>query len=87
MHIEYDGQRERLWNHQKRFRKLGRKQIEERALRGKEGRNGKETLDEVVRRGIKSLRMTPELCGLLRKINNSRRTLWMPEVDGLKLLR
>lgn len=87
MRNEYEDQCSRLRASEKRFRKVGRKQIEERAIRRKEQGGGSETLDEAVRRGIKSLRMTHDLCGLLRKINNTRRMLYMPEVDGCKLLR
>ena len=87
MREEYDGQCERLEAYQKAFRKIGRTQIEKRALRRKESSNVQENADGLVKRGVKSLNITPELCGLLRKINNTRRMLFMPETTGCKLLR
>ena len=85
MRKEYNGQCERLFKNEQRFRKVGRKQIEERALR----RQGCEPIpiQGLTQSGIKSLHMTPELCGLLRKINNTRKMLYMPETTSYKLLR
>ena len=90
MKDEYNGQCHRLETHQKRFRKIGRKQIEQRALRKKQlntANNNNNNVDNLIRQGIKSLDMTPELCGLLRKINNTRRMLYMEETTAYKLLR
>lgn len=89
MKDEYNGQCHQLETHQKRFRKIGRKQIEQRALRKKQlnTANNNNNVDNLIRRGIKSLDMTPELCGLLRKINNTRRMLYMEETTAYKLLR
>lgn len=85
MKNEYTKQCNQLCQKEIQFRKIGRRQIQEKALA-----QNKSTCDVelFIRRGIKSLDMTPELCGLLRKINNARRMLFMNEiVDGRRLLR
>ncbi len=87
MREEYNGQCQRLQEKQKAFRKIGRKQIQQRALRQKATTTPNENRSDIIKRGIKSLQMTPELHGLLRKINNTRRMLYMPEVTEQKLLR
>jgi len=86
MKEEYNRQCMLLHNKEVRFRKIGRKQIQNRALKRSTPDNI-ENMDVLIRRGVKHLDMTPELCGLLRKINNTRRMLFMDEIsDGRKLL-
>jgi hypothetical protein len=91
MQKEYDGQCQRLREKQVAFRKIGRSQIERRALQRKASATTAvaptENKDEIIKRGIKTLQMTPELCGLLRRINNTCRMLHMPEVTPRALLR
>lgn len=94
MQNEHHEQCRRLQEKQKAFRKIGRIQIEQRALLRRNDNTSTTTTAtptenkyEIIKRGIKSLHMTAELCGLLRRINNTRRMLHMPEVSPRMLLR
>ena len=102
---EYNRQCARLAHYETRFRKIARKQVQERALRKlarlqqeqqqaqAENTENAETSDDVpdanelVRRGVKSLQMTPELCGLFDQINRIRSMLYLaPHAHGYDLL-
>ena len=110
---EYRKQRIVLQTFEMSFRKIARKQVEQRAKMkmntshhppsqplqptGKDdcmNNNDSEQhppqqllFERIVRRGVKSLNMTPELCGLFRKINRTRKMLREPEWEhGYQLL-
>lgn len=80
MKNEYNRQCACLLAHEKHFRKIGRKQIQDRALRKHDITDTTGDLTQVIRRGTKALVMTDELVGLYRKINRCRRMLKMKEV-------
>jgi len=86
MKEEYAKQCATLLVHRKHFRKLGRHQIQERALRRSEMANtdtdgdGDGELADGMCCGTKALVMTDELCGIFYKINRCNRLLKMNEV-------
>lgn len=80
MREEYNIQCETLIKHEKQFRKIGRKQIQDRALKRREIANAGGDLTDVIRRDTKALVMTDELCGLYYKINRCRKMLKMDEL-------
>lgn len=85
MKYEYTKQCNHLRQKEILFRKIGRRQIQEKALAKNQSTCD---VEHFIRRGVKNLDMTPELCGLLRKINNTRRMLSMTEiVDGWTLIK
>lgn len=100
--LEYNRRCARLAHYETRFRKIARKQVQERALRKlarlqqeqqQAQAENTETSDNVldandlVRRGVKSLQMTPELCGLFDQINRIRSMLYLaPHAHGYDLL-
>ena len=87
MNNEYNNQCTRLYEVEKTFRKIGRIQIQERAIRRKEISSNTKIDINIINKGIQSLQMTNELCGLLNKINKTRKMLKREEIlDGRKLL-
>ena len=80
MKREYENQCAKLVEYEKRFRKIGRLQIQTRALRRQEISNTYGDLTNIIRRGTKSLIMTTELCGLFYKINRCRKMLKMNDI-------
>ena len=91
---EYDRQCARLQHYEARFRKIARKQVQERALRklgqspaDAQGDATNRLVQQQMRRGVKSLQMTPELCGLFDQVNRIRSMLYMtPHAHGYELL-
>ena len=87
---EYQTQFRRMKTNEAHFRKIARHQVQTSAiLRATIAgiaapTNAQEAIE---RRGVKSLRMTPELCGLFYKINRQRKMLGMEEyVQGYEML-
>ena len=102
---EYNRQCARLVHYETLYRKIARKQVQERAVRklvclqeqqqahaenteaSVEASDDTPDANELIRRGVKSLRMTPELCGLFYQINRIRSMLFMtPHAHGYDLL-
>lgn len=81
MRDEYSNQCQHLYGHEAHFRKIGRQQIQERALRLNKINHTNGDLTDVIRKGTKALVMTDELCGLFYKINRCRKMLNMDEVQ------
>jgi len=87
---EYHTQFQQMKTTEARFRKIARHQVQtvgilRATIAGMTAPAN--ALEAVERRGLRSLRMTPELCGLFYKINRQRKMMCLEEyVQGYEML-